>query len=49
MKRIVMGSLLAATLLIPAVASAQGVPGGIDADPAKVNGPQARLEASLAA
>ena len=30
MKRIVMGSLLAATLLIPAVASAQGVPGGIE-------------------
>src|ERR1700753_4056089 len=30
MKRIVMGSLLAATLLLPAVASAQGVPGGIE-------------------
>ena len=30
MKRIVTGSLLAATLLIPAVASAQGVPGGIE-------------------
>jgi hypothetical protein len=30
MKRIVMGSLLAATLLIPAVAAAQGVPGGIE-------------------
>lgn len=30
MKRIVMGSLLEATLLIPAVASAQGVPGGIE-------------------
>src|ERR1700749_706151 len=30
MKRIVMGSLLAATLLLPAVASAQGVPGGVE-------------------
>ena len=30
MKRTVMGSLVAATLLLPALASAQGVPGGIE-------------------